>query len=140
MIAHVRIHGLSIDDQAVRGTATLLQPAVTLGPRTTRLVSLVNYWEFGSAINGFSIRSYMWGCSYGMWSLSFDTGLIRELTELGFHPIENCEVFGLPQSDRFYEYAKLVETFCRKRFWDECSSKQVTSVIDSWRGRSGAGR
>src|SRR5260370_35948496 len=40
MIAHVRIHGLSIDDQAVRGTATLLQPAVNLEPRTTRLVSL----------------------------------------------------------------------------------------------------
>jgi hypothetical protein len=123
LIAHVRIHGLSINDHSVGGTATLVQPAITFGTRATRLVSVTNDWTFSSALDGFSVSSLSWGCAYPIWTIYFDEELIRTLSEQGFRAIENCEVSGARQADRFREFIKVIATAQQRRWQDDCFSK-----------------
>jgi hypothetical protein len=141
MVAHVSVDGIICDDNGVHAKATLLQPAVTFYSRACTLVAHTDHWEFGGAYEYLFVSSWLWSFTYYGPTLYFDDGLIGELSELGFRPIENCSEgrFSLSQYDQFQKYTDRVEAFRRRKMTKTApEAKEKKSLWSWWRaGPSG---
>ena len=89
LIAHARISELCLDPRRVTGTATIIYPPAADRSASTGSTRVMHdSWQFGCGWGWFGLCSWGWSVCYAGWTLYFDAGLIRDLSELGLRSVE----------------------------------------------------